>query len=374
MFAQGYPAGIELLREAMISLRDSPLLDVSDLPLLDFADRFAKTFWDLESWAELTNRFVQVARDSGALLNLPRALACFAEARTAAGEVPAAGAALAEATAVADATGATGWLSSMMFDALHMEGVEALRLFDQREQAGFSPLYLDHARAVVFNALGLYQQALGAAQRSLDLRPLGVYGWAYVELVEAAARCGEPDRAAAALGLLVERTRLSATDWALGLEARATALVTVDPALAESLYGEAIERLTRDHARPDLGRAHLLYGEWLRRENRRVDARRQLQIAQEMFDEMGMPSFSQRAQRELVATGQTARRRTDDTRADLTAQESQIARLASEGLTNPQIGAQLFLSPRTIEWHLRRIYLKLGITSRRELATVVRPT
>jgi DNA-binding CsgD family transcriptional regulator len=370
MFTQGYPAGAELLRRATILLRDSPLLDESDLPLLDFGDRFAKTFWDLATWEALTRRFVDVARESGALLNLPRALACLSEAKTAAGEFPAAAAALAEATAVAEATGATGWQSSMMFDALSLDGIEALAQLDRREQAGASSLYLDHARAVVCNALGRYDEALEAAQRSLDLRPLKVYGWAYVELVEAAMRCNETERARDAFELLAVRTRTCGTDWALGLEARCAALLRDDSATAELLYGQAIECLGRTRARPDLARAHLLYGEWLRRDGRRVDAREQLRKAHELCTEMGLRGFAERTRRELGATGETARKRNDGTRADLTAQEAQIARFARDGLTNSQIGAQLFLSPRTVEWHLRHIYPKLGISSRRELHSV----
>jgi DNA-binding CsgD family transcriptional regulator len=355
----------------MVLLRDSPLLDESDLPLLDFADRFAKTYWDLESWEALTDRFVRVARETGALLNLPRALACLAEAKTAIGDLRSANAAFSEATAVAEVTGATGWLTSMMLDALHLDGAEALALFERRQEEGSSALYLDHARALVHNAMGHYEDALEAAERSLGQRPLRAYGWAYVEVVESAMRCGAHDRALAALDELRDRVRVAATEWALGLEARTAALVEVVEGRAEQLFIESIQRLDRARARPDLARAHLLYGEWLRRAKRRVDAREQLQAAYERFTTMGIPEFVRRTERELLATGQTARRRTDATRADLTTQEAQIARLAADGLTNPQIGAHLFLSPRTVEWHLRHIYSKLGITSRRELPSFI---
>jgi DNA-binding CsgD family transcriptional regulator len=193
-------------------------------------------------------------------------------------------------------------------------------------------------------------------------------GDALIELMEAAARCGDLDRARAALEPLVARTRLSGTDWALGLEARCRALVD-DGDAVEAWYREAIERLARAGTRPDLARAHLLYGEWLRREGRRIDAREQLRTANELFETIGMPGFAERARRELVATGEYARKRVEETRADLTSQEAQIARLAARGATNAQIGAQLFLSPRTVEWHLRHVYPKLGIISRRELWT-----
>jgi DNA-binding CsgD family transcriptional regulator len=246
--------------------------------------------------------------------------------------------------------------------------VEALARIDltERTAAAYTP-HFDAGRALVFNAAGRYEAAVEAAQRSCDRHPLRVFTWGLVELVEAAARCGQHERASVALEQLADRTRLASTEWAFGLEARSAALVSEDPAAAEGLYLEAIEHLGRARTRPDLARAHLVYGEWLRRENRRIDAREQLRTAHEMFGEIGIPEFADRARRELAATGETARRRTDETRGDLTAQEAQIARLASEGLTNPQIGAQLFLSPRTVEWHLRRVYPKLGISSRREL-------
>ena len=232
----------------------------------------------------------------------------------------------------------------------------------------------EHARAVVYNAAGRYEAALAAAERSCELHPTGTHAWALIDLVEAAVRCGEQDRARVALDQLKDRTRLVSTEWGLGLEARCAALVADDATVAESLYLEAVERLGRARTRPDLARAHLLYGEWLRREGRRLDAREQLRTAYEMFSEMGIPGFAERARRELAATGETARKRTDDTRGDLTAQESQIAQLASEGLTNPEIGAKLFLSPRTIEWHLRRVYPKLGVSSRKELRGRLHPS
>jgi DNA-binding CsgD family transcriptional regulator len=192
-----------------------------------------------------------------------------------------------------------------------------------------------------------------------------------VELVEAAARCGEDARGQEALELLTERTQLVGTEWALGLEARCAALRTDTPTAADQLYRQAIEHLGRAGTPPDLGRACLLYGEWLRRENRRVDAREQLRRAHEMFTEMGVPGFAERARRELAATGETVRKRIVDARDELTPQETQIARLASERLTNPEIAAQLFLSHRTVEYHLRKVFGKLGISSRRELNAVM---
>jgi DNA-binding CsgD family transcriptional regulator len=194
--------------------------------------------------------------------------------------------------------------------------------------------------------------------------------WALPELIEAAARSRHEDVAGDALARLAEFTRAGSTDFGLGIEARSRALLS-DGEAAEGLYREAIDRLGRTKLRPELARAHLLYGEWLRRENRRGAAREQLRTAHEMLTAMGAAAFAERARRELAAAGETVRHRTVETRADLTAQEASIARLAVEGRTNPEIGAQLFLSARTVEWHMRKIFTKLGINSRRELGAAL---
>ena len=186
------------------------------------------------------------------------------------------------------------------------------------------------------------------------------------ELIEAAARTGQPERAAGAMRHLAEATATAGTDWALGIQARSRALLS-DGESAEYLYREAIDRLSRTRIRVELARAHLVYGEWLRRQSRRVDARDQLRTAYEMLTAMGIDGFAERARRELLATGETVRKRTDETAGQLTGQEAQIARLAGEGNTNPEIGAQLFLSPRTVEYHLHKAFRKLGVSSRREL-------
>jgi DNA-binding CsgD family transcriptional regulator len=189
------------------------------------------------------------------------------------------------------------------------------------------------------------------------------YGWALVELIEAGARSGRSDEAAAALDRLSERTQAAGTEWALGIEARCRGLLSED----ETLYQESVERLAHSRAEVALARSRLVYGEWLRRENRRVDAREQLRAAHEMFSQMGAAAFAERARRELSATGETVRKRTVETLDELTTQEAQVARLAVDGHTNPEIGAQLFISPRTVEYHLRKVFTKLGISSRKEL-------
>ena len=371
LLQQGYPAGTDVLRQGMIALRDKPELEEPDLTLLLYTEGITRTYWDLESWETIARRAVQLARDVGALQALPRALGTWLNVMVATGDLPAAATALAEAEAIGEVTGEDTEYHSPWLDAWRFDELQALTRIDTAGHASLgAPPVTEHSRAVVYNAAGRYEAALAAAERSCELHPTGIHAWALIDLVEAAVRCSQHDRAGVALARLKERTRLVSTEWGLGLEARCAALVA-DNTSAEALYAEAIERLGRARTRPDLARAHLLYGEWLRREGRRLDAREQLRLAYDLFSEMGIPGFAERARRELAATGETARRRTDDTRGDLTAQESQIAQLASEGLTNPEIGAKLFLSPRTVEWHLRRVYPKLGVSSRKQLRGVL---
>ena len=222
------------------------------------------------------------------------------------------------------------------------------------------------ATALLYNGHGRYAEALAAAQRACEYDDVGPFAWALVELIEAGVRSGVTDAASAALDRLSARTQASGTDWALGIEAGSRALLR-DGRDAEPLYREAVERLARSRGVVHLARAQLLYGEWLRRENRRVDAREQLRAAYDRFDQIGAEGFAERARRELLATGETAPRRTVETRDVLTPQEAQIARMASDRQTNPEIGAKLFISPRTVEYHLRKVFTKLDITSRKEL-------
>ena len=223
------------------------------------------------------------------------------------------------------------------------------------------------ATAVLNNGLSRYDQALTAAeQASEDPDELGLATWSLAELIEAAARTGAPERASGALRRLAAATSPAATDWALGIQARSRALLS-GVEHAERWYLQAIDRLGRTRIRAELARAHLLYGEWLRRQGRRRDAREQLRTAYQMLDAMGMAGFAERARKELTATGETARKRTVETVTKLTAQETQIARLARSGHSNAEISTQLFISPRTVEWHLRKIFSKLGISSRKQL-------
>jgi DNA-binding CsgD family transcriptional regulator len=223
------------------------------------------------------------------------------------------------------------------------------------------------ASAVLYNGQGRYEEALAAAQQaSAHPQELLFSTWGLVELIEAAARSGKPEPAAVALRRLSDKTRASGTDWALGIEARSRALLSGNEA-AERLYREAVERLARTRVHVELARAHLVYGEWLRRERRRLDAREQLRSAHELFSQFGMEAFAERARVELEATGEHARKRTPETRDDLTPQEAQISRRAAEGATNQDIAAQLFISPSTVDYHLRKAFRKLGVKSRHQL-------
>jgi DNA-binding CsgD family transcriptional regulator len=223
------------------------------------------------------------------------------------------------------------------------------------------------AAAVLHNGLGEYAEAAAAGQRAYEPDMLGYGGWVLPELIEAAVRSGDRPAAVVAFARLAERTRPSATPWARGIEAASHALLS-DGAEAEALHREATDQLRHSRVAVLHARSQLNYGEWLRRERRRVDARTQLNAAYDAFASMGARGFAERARRELLATGETVRKRTVESRDDLTPQEAQIARLAAERLTNPEIAAQLYLSHRTVEYHLRKVFAKLGISSRRELA------
>jgi DNA-binding CsgD family transcriptional regulator len=262
--------------------------------------------------------------------------------------------------------------------ALRGREAEAISLIDETrsdvtlrgEGRGLS--VLDWAEAVLYNGLGRYEEACAAALRVVEYpHDLSTSNWAIAELIEAAVRAGTPELAAAACSRLAEMARASGTDWALGLAARSEALLA-DDQRAEGLYVEAVDRLGRTLMAVDLARAHLLYGEWLRRQRRRVDARSQLRTAHELFIDFGMEAFAERARIELEATGEHARRRTVDSLGQLTPQEAQISRLVAQGDTNREIAAQLFISPSTVEYHLRKVFRKLNVKSRTQLANRLR--
>ena len=376
-FTDGYAAGLPALRRALDAVSEDDAHSEDDLRWLWLACRIAPDLWEDETWHELATRQLRLARDAGALTVLPLAATYRAGVHVHAGEFAAAAALIEEADAITAATGnAPLMYTSLVLAAWRGQEAQALQLIEaSREDAtrrgeGRAVTLADYATAVLYNGLGRYHEALAAAQRASEHDDLGLYGWALIELVEAAARSREPELAADALKELSERTRLSGTDWALGIKARSRALLD-DGQGAEDLYLEATERLGRCRIRVHLARTQLLYGEWLRRQNRRIDARETLRAAHEMFSTMGAEAFAERAARELLATGEKARKRTADTRGQLTAQETQIAELARDGHSNPEIGAQLFISPRTVEYHLHKVFTKLEIGSRNELQRVL---
>jgi ATP/maltotriose-dependent transcriptional regulator MalT len=282
---------------------------------------------------------------------------------------------VAEADSVIEATGTlVAPYGALVLAGLQGREAEASRLIDATIKTataggqGTAVQYAHWANSLLLNGLGRYPEAVTAAEEASDDTPeLFVSAWAAAEMIEAATRIGDTELAGAALERILAATAVADTDWALGIRARSRALLS-EGEDADRHYREAIERLGRTRLRPELARAHLLYGEWLRRENRRVDARAQLRAAHDQCLTIGMEAFAERARGELLATGEKVRRRTVETRDELTPQERQIAGLARDGLSNPEIGARLFLSPRTVEWHLRKVFAKLGIHSRRELA------
>jgi DNA-binding CsgD family transcriptional regulator len=372
-FTEGYSAGVPPLRKALEAFRDGDGSTAGDERWLWLACRLAQDLWDDELWYVLATRGVRVARETGMLSVLPNAVTYRAALHIHGGAFDAASSLIEEADAITQATE----MAPLKYAALMLAAwrgneadalalIEAGRLEATARGEGMALGVAEWITALLFNGLGRYQDAHAAAERACAHDDVAISAWALVELIEAGVRSGTPDATSAALDRLSERTRASGTDWALGVLARSRALLS-EGDVADALYREAIERLERTRIRVALARGRLLYGEWLRREHRRVDAREQLRAAHEMFSAMGADGFAERARVELLATGETVRKRTVETRDELTAQEAQIARLARDGRTNPEIGAQLYISPRTVEWHLRNVFTKLGIRSRREL-------
>nr|WP_221374155.1 AAA family ATPase [Actinoplanes polyasparticus] len=374
LFTDGYPAAAPVLHRAVHAFATDELTMEEALRSAWLSVATASALWNDADWDAITRRHLSIARSSGALSALPLALDTRTVVQLFTGDLAAAAALVEERRSVAEATrsslspyGEIGLLA-VRGQADRVEPMIRACLADVTERGeGVGVNLSQWARAVLCNGLGRYPEAVAAAREAAaDPRELGLPQWALAELIEAAVHSGDTAAATTALNQLSPMARASGTDWALGVEASRRALVE-GGAGADDRHREAIERLDRTLMGLEAARARLLYGEWLRREGRRVDARVQLRAAHEAFHRMGADAFAGRTARELQATGETIRRRTVEAPGKLTAQEAHIARLASEGLTNPEIGAALYISPRTVEWHLRRIYSKLGVGNRRRL-------
>ena len=339
----------------------------------------AQEVWDHDAWHDLAMRLVETVREAGALSVLPLASNAIVIARIYAGELSEAESGIDEAEIANQATGSRlAPYAALILLAWRGREAELMALIETTLEEivprgeGIGVSTCQWVAALFHNSLGQYERALDAARQVVD--PPRKLDWTLSatlpELVEAAVRTGHAQDAHTALDQFADVARPSGADWGLGLEARCRALLS-DPGAAEPLYQEAIERLGRTRVRGEHARAHLLYGEWLRRQGRRMDAREQLRSAHGMFTAMGMEAFAERAARELRATGESARRRTVETSGPLTPQEAQIARLARDGLSNPEIGARLFISPRTVQYHLHKVFAKLDISSRIQLDGVL---
>jgi DNA-binding CsgD family transcriptional regulator len=374
----GWVAGAARAQRALADFLVAPISSEPELHWLFLACRMVQYLWDDAAWDALSGRMLELVRDNGVLALLPMAAAARVGWELFAGDLAAASALVVEQDTVQQAIGGERSpgsrlaLAAYRGDEAQVAQLNEATTHDAVARGDGQWVTLLHwSTAVLCNGLGRYDEAFAAAQLGAD-HPAGqqVASWALSELVEAAARSGRPNAAADALGRLAEMARACATDWVLGVEARGRALVA-DQAEAEALHRHAIDRLGRTPLRTELARAHLLYGEWLRREARRLDAREQLRTARVMFTSIGAEAFAARADRELLATGETARKRTEETRDELTPQETQIARFARDGLSNAEIGARLFISPRTVEYHLHKVFTKLGIASREHLDRVL---
>ncbi|HEY8626163.1 MAG TPA: AAA family ATPase [Solirubrobacteraceae bacterium] len=373
-FTEGYAAAAPTLTQALELVRTVSVAD-DDVGRWLILERvlIGLELWDAEASHVVAAREVQLVRDMGAPLYLRLALNLLARSHVLAGELATAALLMEEDRLIGEATrNPPIAFAEMMLAAWGGQDAQASKLIESTlEEAttgGVGRLvdFAAYASAVLDNGRGRHDAARDAAWRAFQSDHIGYGPFVVPELAEAASRTGDMELIRTALEWLSERTRVTPSEWSLGIEARVRALLS-DGEAADTLHRESITRLGRTRLRAELARGHLLYGEWLRRERRRVDAREQLRTAHEMLTTMGIEAFAGRARRELLATGETVRRRTAETRDELTAQERQIALLAREGLSNPEIGTRLFISPRTVKYHLRKIFIKLDISSRNEL-------
>ena len=372
-FSDGYSAGVPALKRALRAFVRSELTTEESRRWLWLAHAIAIDLWDEETWAVLPDLQVRLVRDAGSVATLPLALSMRIASHTLLGELSAAASLLAELAKVTDATGILAPSGAGLLAAWQGREAEAVAVIVTTSDGassrgeGIGVAIAGWSKALLYTSLGKYELAIDAAHQTIVApQELGACTWgALVETIEAASRCGQVDLASQAFERLSSMTRASGTDWALGIEARSRALLCGPD--EENAFLEAIERLKRTRIRGELARSHLLYGEWLRRHRRGIDARHRLRTAHHMFTVMGAEAFAQRAARELQAAGGTARKRKAVSDGHLTPQEAHIVRLVREELSNQDIGARLFISPRTVEWHLSKIFAKLGVTSRRQL-------
>jgi len=374
LFSESYEAAVPILRRAQRAF-STDRSATEQMRWMWLATIAAVQLWDEAAWQGLSERHVRIARKTGALGDLPLALTQRIYLHLLTGELMAAASLVEEIQRATDTTGSDlAPYGAVGLAAFHGREAEAAYLIERtraevtRRGEGIGLSVLDWAAAVLYNGLGRYDKACSAALR-VAARPhdLNPSMWVLAEVIEAAVRAGTPEVAVDTHRRLVSVAQATGTDWALGVASRSGALLA-HGSRAEDLYVEAIDRLGRTRIAVDLARAHLLYGEWLRRERRRMDARAELRIAHELFSDFGMEAFAERARIELLATGERARKRTVDTFDQLTPQEAQVSRLAAQGHTNREIAAQLFISPSTVEYHLRKAFRKLDVKTRTQLA------
>jgi DNA-binding CsgD family transcriptional regulator len=374
ILTEGFPHGTDLLAQAVSAFAAAPYTGDENIEALELAANMARSLWDEAAYDVLTARCVRLAREAGALGLLNNALRFRLHYHLEGGNLAAAVATFDEVEAIRVAGGIEQYpvglaeISALRDEEDVLTGtIERLRRdYPQAEDAPAATSLQECAFATLYNGLARYQEAFAAAQRSCAIHREGGMGKSLAELIESAARCGQVEAARSALTALTARTRLASMDWGLGVEACLAALLAAGDA-AEELYREAVERLGRIRMRLPLARAHLLYGEWLRGERRRADAREQLGLAHDLFEEMGARSFAGRARRELAAVGVTVHTHRNATLDELTAQEARVAVLAGEGLSDREIAGRLYISASTVDYHLRKVFRKLGVRSRSQL-------